>query len=201
MSCDPRYRFDLTNRFVIDATPQEMTRIVLDPDVFAKWAPRVIVKMQLLDRGGPDGTGIENRIHASGWLPYGIVFTVRIAQVVPDRSMHMTLRGDFHGDAYLSIRPLPDGRGCEETIRAVFEMRHRYLRPLVPTLRPLFVWNHRWAVRWLHRAMQREVYRRRHLADGFPDQRPTFPHNLPWFRNRWPKRAAADDALPNASDR
>lgn len=184
----PQPDFDLTGEGFLDARPEELTPIILSPEALHRWCGAVYMASETIAPGRPNGLGLTVRVFAKGFLPHSFFFIGRIVDLVPHRYMKIAVSGDFEGVSEMWADPV-DAARCRVSLRWRVKVRHPYVSAVVPVLRPVFAWNHRWAVERARRLLQAEVDRRR--GDG-PDEtaRPTFPHNLPPVR-RWLTRRAA----------
>ncbi len=183
------YEFDITTLWRFDAWPEELTAIVLDPELIHRWCPSVFMHGELVERGGPDGVGITIRLHTKGFLPHSFFFVARIVEIVPHRFMRIAVSGDFDGVGEISVAPHDPG-GCEARLRWRTSVPHPYVRRFVRLLHPVFVWNHKWAMRRAGRLLQAEVERRRSASGRFTREKATFPHSLAAFRD-WQRHRAA----------
>jgi hypothetical protein len=93
--------------------------------------------------------GCVTRHRFKGRLPYVLKLTSELVRVDPPRGFEAHVRGDISGRGVWTLT---------ETARGVhvrFDWRVNADRPLLrlltPLLRPLFRWNHNWAIR---RAME-----------------------------------------------
>jgi Polyketide cyclase / dehydrase and lipid transport len=175
--------FDITTEWILEAQPEELTDIVLDPEHLHLWCPSVFLQSEVVEKGGLDGLGLTVRIQSKGWLPHSFFCQAEIIDLVPHQTMDVQVSGDFEGIGRLAVEPGDDGL-CRAVLHWRTNIRHPYIRPLVPVLHPLFVLNHKWAMRKARAQMQAEVDRRRKGANAFPSATPTFPHNLAFFRRR-----------------
>jgi hypothetical protein len=180
--------FVLESDWQLDAQPEELTAIVLDREMIYLWCPSVFLDSKLIARGGEDGLGMTIRAHSKGFLPYSFFFEAKVVDLVRHRYLKLAVIGDLEGFAEMSVSPSESG-GCHATFLWMPTIRHPYLRPLVRLLDPVFVWNHRWAMRYAHRLLQAEVYRRRKPLKPFSPAQATFPHNLAIYR-AWQRRHA-----------
>jgi hypothetical protein len=178
--------FDITTRWALDARPEELTTIVLDPELLHVWCPTVFMHGELVERGRADGLGMAIRLHTKGFLPHSFFFLARIVDVVPHRFMRIAVSGDFEGIGELSVTP-DRGAGCNAELHWQTSVRHPWLRPLVRSLHPIFVWNHKWAMRHARKLMQAEVDRRREAGGCLVRARATFPHGFAAVRE-WQRR-------------
>lgn len=181
--------FDVVTTWRLEAEPEELTAIVLDPELIHLWCPSVFLDSELVERGGADGLGMTIRLYTKGFLPHSFFFVARIVDLVPHRSMTIAVSGDFEGRGEMLVVPGPDGI-CDARLRWRVRVMHPYVRRFVRLFRFVLVANHKWAMRYARRLMQEEVFRRRRHSNGFTRAQATFPHNLPMVR-AWQRRRAA----------
>jgi hypothetical protein len=150
--------FEVTTCRWLDARPEELTAVVLDPEHLYKWCPTVF---ELIDRGQPDGLGMALQLAAKGFLPHRFSLVARVVDVVPHRFMRIAVSGDFEGTGDLSV--VPDGAGC--LLQLDWHLSgYPWLRPLLRVFHGVFVRNHTWVMRRTFRLLEAEVHRRRRLG-------------------------------------
>jgi hypothetical protein len=181
--------FDIATVWRIEAEPEELTAIVLDPELLHLWCPTVFMYGELVERGRADGLGMTMRLHTKGFLPHSFFFVAEIVDLVPHVSMQLALSGDFEGVGSLSVARTGDG-WLEARLRWRVVVKQPWIRRLVRLLPWVFTANHKWAVGNARRLIQAEVYRRRRRANTFTPARATFPHNLAFVR-AWQRRQSA----------
>jgi hypothetical protein len=69
----------------------------------------------------------------------------RFVVAVAPSTLVSRLRGDFEGEGIRMLEPL--GSGTRATLEWSPVVNTPLVRRLTPLLRPLFAWNHRWAMR------------------------------------------------------
>jgi uncharacterized protein YndB with AHSA1/START domain len=93
---------------------------------------------------GPPAVGRVSRQHFQGRLPYKLRTDSRITELEPPHRVAVDVNGDLSGTGVWSLRPNGDG------VHVRFDWRVNAARPLLryltPILRPLFRWNHAWAI-------------------------------------------------------
>ncbi|WP_404405650.1 SRPBCC family protein [Pelagibacterium halotolerans] len=181
--------FTILTQWHLDATPDELSAIALTPELLHVWCPRVFLTSEMVERGAADGLGMVVRLHSKGLLPHSFFFVAEVVDVIPERYMRLQVTGDFDGFGDLYVEPDPDG-GCRARLVWTVNIGHPYVRYFMRILHPVFVWNHKWAVRWARKLMQAEVHRRRVGTHQFTRKGATFPHNLPFVR-AWQVRRSA----------
>jgi hypothetical protein len=114
------------------------------------------------DRAGDErGIGAVVALHTRGWLPYTLRWQFRVTDVRPD-GYALEAWGDFVGHGVWTF----EQRGSAERpwVLLTYDWQIRADKPLLrrlsPLLRPLFAWNHRWAMRQGERSLRRELARR-----------------------------------------
>lgn len=188
----PKRTFDIRSEWILQASGEELTAIVLDPETLAQWGRNIFMHTDILDRGDPQGLGMSVRVHTKGWLPHSFVFFATISSLIPHRFMRLDVSGDFTGFGELTVVPLPQAPGDPAMLRADVrwnaDCHHPFIGPLTHLVPRLFEWNHLWALARMRERMQGEVDRRRAgvARDAMPA--PTFPHNIPLLRRYFSQR-------------
>ena len=178
MAVEHTFDFDICTLWNIDSDPAELTAIVLDAQLLDLWCTSVFMYGEVVDPGRSDGLGMSIRLHTKGFLPHSFFFVARIVDLEPHRYMRIEASGDFEGVGELSLEP-GSGGCCRVRLHWRTRIMHPWLKPLVAWFHPVFVWNHKWAMRRTRRLIQDEVYRRRKRPVRLDQPQPVFPHNLP----------------------
>ena len=187
----PKPDFEIVTKWKLDAHPEELTEIVLDPDQLQFWCPNVFMRGELVDRGDANGLGMTIRLHTKGWLPHSFFFIAKITALVPHQSMTISVQGDFNGAGYMDVSEVSPGK-CVANLAWRVNVSQPYIRYFVRALKPVFVLNHLWSASQSRKLMQNEVLRRRNKSNAYAAVKPTFPHNIPGFMNRKFGRSAPE---------
>jgi len=183
------YDFKLTTVRYLDAQPEELTDVGLDPEQLDKWCSSVFMYGELVERGAADGLGMTMRLHVKGFLPHSFFIVVKIIDVIQHKYMRVAVTGDLEGIGDVTL--VPDGAGCQWYLDWRMSITRGWMRPLGRIFHRAFLWNHKWAMNRAARLVVDEVHRRRAAADGqIVEDRATFPHNLVIVRH-WQRRRAA----------
>ena len=79
-----------------------------------------------------------------GWLPYKLRWTAEVTRLVPPERIEISASGDFDGRGIWQLEAAGD------LTRITFDWRVRADKPLQRlfsfVLKPLFKWNHHWAM-------------------------------------------------------
>lgn len=156
----PHYHFVTRWRFT--ARVEEVADILEDVDGLPQWWPEVFGSVETVVPGGAHGLGRVVNVSSKGALPYFLHWRFR---VVEERYPHGALieaSGDLTGTGQWTIAQ--DGQFSN----VLYEWRVRGEKPLLRRLswllRPVFSWNHDWAMRRGRVALERELRRRRATA-------------------------------------
>ena len=94
---------------------------------------------------GPAAPGKRARLVTRGLLPYRLRWELICVEAQAPRLLVSRIQGDFVGEGVWTLTPV-DG-GTRVVLEWRVEVRKRLIRHLTPLLRPVFAWNHRWAMR------------------------------------------------------
>jgi hypothetical protein len=138
---DNEYRF--VDRWFIRAPVGEAYDVVGDTLGYPRWWSDVFVSVE--GDGGPPRPGRHVRIVSRGFLPYLLRWEAEVVEADAPRRFVFTMGGDFVGGGSWTFEPADGGTN------AVFDFRPRVeklgVKQLSPVLKPLFRWNHRWAMK------------------------------------------------------
>src|SRR5262245_35051837 len=146
------------------AAPKELVYDIMSRgEDLPRWWPDVYLAARI--ERPPDGgeVGTKLFLHTRGWLPYTLRWTAETVRVDPPAGFEIRATGDFDGTGVWSF----EQDGPETHVRFDWRLRAEkpILRALSFVLKPLFAWNHRWAMARGLVHLREEVERRR-AADG-----------------------------------
>lgn len=176
---DRRHHFFIPSQWEFAAPIRELQPILEDLSCLRQWWGRVFLHVDELCAGDGSGEGRTFMCHTKGFLPYSLQFIATVDSRESNRVV-FTMDGDFDGQATICARE-QDGVTRVDVTWA-FALCHPRLKYLAPLLRPLFIWNHRWAMRQGQRGLQTMLMDRRGGATTLTFGRPTFPHNIAGLR-------------------
>jgi uncharacterized protein YndB with AHSA1/START domain len=113
-----------------------------DGRTYPLWWKPVYVSVE---SDGPPAVGRVSRQHFKGRLPYHLHTTSRIVRLEPPHLVAADVEGDLRGRGVWTLTPLDGERTHVRFDWSVLADRP-LLRRLTPLLRPLFRWNHNWAI-------------------------------------------------------
>jgi Polyketide cyclase / dehydrase and lipid transport len=118
--------------------------ILIDVPGYPRWWPDVYIEVTPLEPGGKDGLGQSHRLLTQGKLPYRLRWDARIVQTRRPHGFTIEATGDFVGRGIWTFTERPND------LKISFDWRLRAEKPLLKYLsflfKPLFRWNHRWAM-------------------------------------------------------
>jgi uncharacterized protein YndB with AHSA1/START domain len=156
-----QYRF-VTN-WTVEATPEEVFEILQDAERLPAWWPSVYRSVRTV----PLEDGSKKRLlETQGWLPYRLRWEARVVEHEPPRLLGIRASGDFEGRGLWTLGEI----GTSTRVRYEWSVRAEkpLLRRLSFALKPLFAWNHRWAMERGRESLELELRRRRGLEAGPP---------------------------------
>jgi hypothetical protein len=150
------YRF--VTRWRVPGTREEVYAILEDTLDLPRWWPDVFLKVELLEAPTPERGGLY-RLLTRGWLPYHLRWEARTAEKVPPRRIRLEASGDFNGGGLWELEQ--DGGDVAITYTWEVVADKPLLKYLSWVMRPLFSWNHGWAMARGLESLKRELARRR----------------------------------------
>lgn len=93
---------------------------------------------------GPAAPGKRARLLTRGRLPYRLRWELTCVEAVEPTRLVSRITGDFVGTGTWTIEPVADA--TRATLVWEVAVHKPVVRLLTPVLRPLFAWNHRWAM-------------------------------------------------------
>jgi uncharacterized protein YndB with AHSA1/START domain len=126
----------------VAAPPEAVFAAISDATTYPLWWRPVYLDVKA---DGPVRVGAESRQHFKGRLPYHLHTSSVIAEMDPPRTITSDVIGDLRGRGTWTLTP--SGRGTHVRFDWQVHADRKLLRVLTPVLRPLFRWNHNWAIK------------------------------------------------------
>ena len=165
------YRF--TTRWLVPGTPREVADVLENPADLPRWWPAVYLSTRELEPADSSGVGRVVALHPRGWLPYTLLWTLRITDSFGPAGFAFTASGDFEGRGRWTFAP--SGLWTEAVFDWEIAVHKPLLRVLAPLFRPAFAANHRWAMRRGEASLKLELERRRAATDADRGELPAPP--------------------------
>jgi uncharacterized protein YndB with AHSA1/START domain len=139
----------------VEAPIEAVFNALADTRTYPDWWKPVYIQV---DADCGPAVGCVSKQLFKGRLPYQLKTTSEIVRMDPPRELEVKVEGDLSGRGIWTLTP-SNGR-----VHVRFDWRvnadRGFIRVLTPVLRPLFRWNHNWAIK---RAMEGlESYARSH---------------------------------------
>jgi quercetin dioxygenase-like cupin family protein/uncharacterized protein YndB with AHSA1/START domain len=125
----------------VAAAPDAVFHGIADARTYPEWWRPVYIEVEA---DGPPSLGGASRQHFKGRLPYHLRTRSIITALDPPRSVTAEVDGDLRGRGVWTLTP--SERGTHVRFDWQVYADRRLLRTLTPVLRPLFRWNHNWAI-------------------------------------------------------
>jgi mannose-6-phosphate isomerase-like protein (cupin superfamily)/uncharacterized protein YndB with AHSA1/START domain len=125
----------------VAAPPEAVFAAIADARTYPVWWRPVYIDVE---SDGPAELGKESRQHFKGRLPYHLHTRSVITALDAPRTITAEVDGDLRGTGTWTLTP--NGAGTHVRFDWQVHADRRLLRVLTPVLRPLFRWNHNWAI-------------------------------------------------------
>ena len=153
-----RNEYHFVTEWRVPGRAEVASAVLSQPLDLPRWWPSVYLSARELEPAGPDGTGQVVELLTRGRLPYRLRWCFRVTEAEAPHRLGLTAWGDFEGEGLWTIAQ--DG----EAVVLRYDWRVRANKPLLRRLswllRPLFAWNHRWAMAQGERSLRQEMARR-----------------------------------------
>jgi uncharacterized protein YndB with AHSA1/START domain len=134
------YRF--VDEWLVPASPEWVYGLLSCPRGYPEWWGKAFLEGE--GDAGPAAPGKRARLLTRGRLPYRLRWELTCVEATAPSRLVSRIEGDFVGEGIWTISPAE--RGTRAALEWNVEVRKSLVRHLTPVLRPLFAWNHRWAI-------------------------------------------------------
>jgi uncharacterized protein YndB with AHSA1/START domain len=134
-------QYVFVDEWVVDAPRTVVFDALADARSYPEWWKPVYITCET---DGPPEVGRGSTQHFKGRLPYHLRTSSTITRYDPPDALEVDVVGDLRGHGTWTLTDR-DGRTHVRFDWAVFADKP-ILRALTPLLRPLFRWNHAWAI-------------------------------------------------------
>ena len=133
----------------VAAPPEAVFDAIADARSYPKWWRPVYLDVAA---DGPPRLGSVSRQHFKGRLPYHLHTRSVVSEFNPPRTVSADVDGDLRGRGTWTLTPTERGTHVRFDWRVHAD--RELLRLLTPVLRPLFRWNHNWAIKAAIRGLE-----------------------------------------------
>jgi hypothetical protein len=175
----PANEYHVETNWQVGGTVQEVYDVISDDEHLVEWWPAAFLRCDLVESGQPGGVGKTLRVVTKGWLPYTIDWRQRVTETREPYGLSIETWGDFAGRGVWTF--VQNGPNVDVHFDWRIAADKPLLRYLSPLLKPIFAFNHRWAMARGLEGLKLELLRRRATT---PEARaaiplppgPTWPH-------------------------
>jgi hypothetical protein len=154
--------YHFITQWCFTARVEEIAEILEDIDGLARWWPTVYLDVHTLQSGDAAGIGRRVDLLTKGRLPYKLRWQFTVIENNRPYGFTIQAQGDFVGRGEWKL----EQNG--EIAQVVFDWRIRAEKPILKAfswaMKPVFSWNHRWAMDQGQQCLCAELKRRRRLA-------------------------------------
>ena len=137
-----RGEYVFVDEWDVAAPAEAVFDALADARTYPEWWKPVY---ETVDAEGPPAVGQVSRQHFKGRLPYHLDTTSKVVRLEPPRVVAGDVEGDLRGSGVWTVTPSGDGTTHVRFDWTVYADKP-LLKVLTPVLRPLFRWNHNWAI-------------------------------------------------------
>jgi hypothetical protein len=152
-------KFHFVTNWEILATLEEVYPIIKDSSKLCDWWPSVYLELKTLQEGDPDGIGKIVSLHTKGYLPYTLRWSFEVMEIIKNKKIALRAFGDLSGNGVWTFNQKEDT--CIVNYDWDISFEKPYLSKLAWLLRPIFSFNHRWAMNKGLESIQLEIRRKR----------------------------------------
>ncbi len=121
--------------------------VLSKPTQFPIWWRQVYLDAKVIDTAGPEPhAGQRIDVLTRGWFPYKLRWTIETVRLEKPHLIEFKASGDFSTDSSKWILR-PEGTGTRVTLDWNPKVEKPVVKLLSPLLKPLFEWNHQWAMK------------------------------------------------------
>lgn len=169
--------YHFITRWRVEGDVREVADILNDPLSLPRWWPSVYLDVWEVQPAGPDGTGRVIGLYTKGWLPYTLRWQFSVSESNYPFGFRIEAHGDFVGRGIWTIEQ--DGPWVDVTYDWKIEAAMPLLKYGSFAMKPIFSWNHRWAMARGEESMKIELQRRRATTQEARDSVPSPPGPTP----------------------
>ena len=145
--------FQLVSHWRVAGSIDEVAAILREPEGMVAWWPEVYLEVRV------DEADRVVHVHSRGRLPYTLRWQFREVEEHWPHGATLEAWGDLAGTGTWTL--VQDGPDAVATYDWQVRAEKPWMHTLAPVLKPVFAWNHRWAMAKGEAGLRREILRRR----------------------------------------
>ncbi len=150
--------FHIPTTWRVKGTAAQVYDLLSRPGEFPRWWPEVYLDVEEIKPGDSNGIGRLVALRTKGKLPYELNWQAEMTDADKPHRMSVRARGDLDGHGEWRLRQ--DGEWVVVTYDWTVLVTKQWMIVLAPLLKPVFAWNHKWAMQRGHEGLVRELARR-----------------------------------------
>lgn len=143
----------------VRSTVEELNDVLGDAADLARWWPSVYLDVAVLEPGDENYIGRVVSLYTKGWLPYTLRWEFEVTETNYPYGFTLVAKGDFTGRGIWTFEQ--DGEWVNVTYDWKITADKPLLKNFSPIMKPIFGWNHRWAMDKGLESLELELARRR----------------------------------------
>ena len=153
------HHYHFQTRWRLEASAEEAFPLIDAVAEYVRWWPAVWLRVEILEPGDADGIGGRARLTTKGYLPYILTWEGTTLEKTFPRRKVSRATGDFEGHGVWTFRP--DGSFVDVEYNWEIIADKPLLKYFSFLFRPLFAFNHNWAMVRGEESLRLELARRR----------------------------------------
>lgn len=158
----PANEYEFLTEWHVAASRELIYDILKEGKDYPRWWPEVYLNAEFEPSGREDHVGDRVHFLTKGWLPYRLRWTAEVVRHSKPHTIEIKATGDFVGRG---IWLLDSNDSDDAETKVMFDWRLRADKPLLrwlsPIFKPIFRWNHAWAMARGYESLCSEVERRK----------------------------------------
>lgn len=150
-------QYHFTTYWEVKAPIETVFKIIENGADLPRWWPQVYLSAKAEKKGRVDRIGDKIHFHTKGWLPYTLTWTAEVISFHFPNHMEIKATGDFVGRGVWTLTQTGD------ITKVQFDWQILAEKPLLRYFsfiaKPIFSWNHHWAMARGFESLQAELKR------------------------------------------
>ena len=156
-------RFHFITKWKFDTPIALVYEIIKDSSKLHDWCPSVYLDVKTTAPGFPNGIGKQVSLYTKGYLPYTLRWNFEVVQIIPNKKLVLDAYGDLEGVGTWAF--YETSSGCDVQYDWDIEFKKTGLSLFAFILRPIFAFNHRWAMQKAYESLLLEIKRKQGIRD------------------------------------
>ncbi len=140
----PNNLYTFITEWRVEAPRELVYEILKEGRDYPRWWPDVYLSATHYGSGIPNGIGDRVDFHTRGRLPYQLFWTAEVIRHERPHTIEIAATGDFVGNGCWTLSET--STGTDIRFDWVIRAEKPLIRLLSPVLKPIFRWNHEWAM-------------------------------------------------------